>query len=503
MSTIAAIDVGSNALRMVIGRENSEGTLEIIENLRLPVRLGKDAFSSRIFTEDTMKKAVEAFNHFRKVSQLLEVSQVKAVATSAMREALNSQQLVERIERETGFHLEIISGEEEARLVHLAIRNKIDLQKKTALLIDIGGGSVEVLLSEGDNIVSSESYDMGTVRLLNEVELEQDQKTPAINLLREHAEAARRSINREIGKDRVDICVGTGGNIEEIGRLRKRLLKRQRSDFVTLNDLDELVEILSSMSFDERITKIGLNPDRADVILPAAIVLQMIAREAHIKKIQIPEVGLKDGVLFDLLPRAAAPRLPRHIQLMASVERMGKKYAYDPEHAEATARLAERLFDQCLSLHHLEEDGRLLLSIAARLHDIGHYINTIHHDQHGYYLLMNHPFFGLTEEEREVVANVIFYHRKGNPSASDENCRELSEKNLETVTKLCAILRIADALDTGHGSRIDDAILEKQRNGYWQLNLISQSNGMLENWALEKRKSLFEETFGVTLEVAE
>ena len=387
MPNLAAIDVGSNAIRMLVSRLDSDSKLETLENIRLPVRLGKDAFTSRLFSEQTMQMAVDAFIRFRQVADMFEVRQVRAVATSAMREAINSDLLTERINRETGFAIEIITSEEEARLIHLAVRHAVDLHGKITLLIDIGGGSIEVLLSDGENILSTESFTMGTVRLLSKLNGQNAQKLSLSNLLREYAASAHHYVDREIGDNKVQICVGTGGNLEEMGKLRKCMLNKHRSDLITQDDLRRLIDLLGVMSVEDRIKKLGLNPDRADVILPAMIVLEMIAREARVKKVIIPGVGLKDGVLLEMAPLAIGPSLPRRVQVMASVEQMGRKYAYDAEHAVKTAWLATRLFDQSFSLHHLTENARLLLEAAAMLHDIGHYINTIDHDQHGYYLL--------------------------------------------------------------------------------------------------------------------
>jgi exopolyphosphatase / guanosine-5'-triphosphate,3'-diphosphate pyrophosphatase len=501
MTQLAAIDVGSNAIRMLISRVDTAGNLETLENLRLPVRLGEDAFTTGTFSERTMQMAVDAFLRFRQLAELFEVEQSRAVATSAMREASNSDLLVDRIARETGFLIEIISGEEEARLIHLAVIHTVDLLGKIALLIDIGGGSVEVTLSDGKNILSTESLGMGTVRLLSKLNTQDDQKLPLSSLMREYAASAHRYVEQEISGFRVQVCLGTGGNIEEMGKLRRHFLNKHRSDLITLVDLEQLIEYLSGMSVEDRIEKLEMNPDRADVILPAMIVLQMIAREASLEEIMIPGVGLKDGLLLEMAPVAAGPSLPRRVQVLASVERMGRKYAYDAEHAAITARLATQLFDQSLSLHHLTENERLLLEAAAMLHDIGHYINTIDHDQHGYYLLKHHALIGLTANEQEIVANLIYYHRKRSPTATDDNLKTLSQKDRIKITKLCALLRLADALDTSHLGRIRDIVLEQRSPGQWQLYLQSNGEPMLEKWALPKRIALFQETFGVKLEV--
>ncbi len=276
MPNIAAIDVGSNAIRMMVSRLNAEGKLETLENLRLSVRLGQDAFTTGQFSEQTMQMAVDAFLRFRKVAEVFEVCQVRAVATSAMRETANSNLLIDRIARETGFTIELINGEEEARLVYLAVTNAINLKGRHAILIDIGGGSVEVTLSDGDNILSTESYGMGTVRLLKKLESAEARRLPFTRLVREYAESARCHIDREIGDEKVEICAGTGGNIEEMGRLRKRLFKRERDDVINVDELEQLVEKLSDMSVSERIKKLDLRPDRADVILPATVVPHLI-----------------------------------------------------------------------------------------------------------------------------------------------------------------------------------------------------------------------------------
>lgn len=501
MPNIAAIDVGSNAIRMMVSRLNADARLETLENLRLPVRLGQDAFTSGVFTDQTMQMTVDAFLRFRKVAEVFEVTQTRAVATSAMRETANSDLLMERITRETGFSIEVISGDEEARLIHLAVTSAVNIRNKRALLIDIGGGSVEVTLSDGENILSTESYGMGTVRLLRKLETPEGEKLPFNRLVREYTDSVRRHIDREIGAEKVEVCLGTGGNIEEMGKLRRLLFRREREDLISLDELERLVDRLSELSVDERIKKFDLRPDRADVILPATVVLHMIAREAGVKEVLIPGVGLKDGVLIDMTPLAMGPSLPRRDQALASAEQMGRKYGYDAEHAVFTARMAARLFNQSLSLHHLAENERLLLEISAMLHDIGHFINTIDHEKHGYYLLNHHMLIGLNPAEQAIVANIVRYHRKETPSTSEESFKLLPQKDRLCVTKLCALLRLADALDTSHTARVRDISLEQDSGGSWKMKLIGEGEFMLEKWTLQKRKTLFQDVFGVKLEI--
>jgi exopolyphosphatase/guanosine-5'-triphosphate,3'-diphosphate pyrophosphatase len=508
MPKIAAIDAGSNALRMMVGNVNENWQVEPIENIRLPVRLGQDVFASGSLREKTIQQAVEAFLHFQRVAADLGVVRTRAIATSALREAANSDVLLDRISRTSGIEIEIISGAEEARLIHLAVANAISLKGKRAVLIDIGGGSVEVTISENQNMISTESYNMGTVRLLQKLDGGGDSafslpgsRRPFSLLVREYAEAARRRIDRELGNARVQVCVGTGGTVEELGRLRQKVFKQQNEKVITLSELQDLIEELSGMSVKERIRKYRLRPDRADVILPAAIVLQLIAREAHVRQVVIPNVGLKDGLLLEMADGLErGPHPPRREQVWESALRLGKKYQFDVGHATLAAKLAKQLFDQSRSLHNLGDEERLLLEIGALLHDIGHFINTIDHDKHGYYILKANRLIGLNEHQQEMVASLVRYHRKAFPNIEDSNFRALPQKDRITVRKLSALIRLADGMDVSHTSHVANVTLTEKKK-CWQLSLQGRGDLMLEKWALEKRRMLFEEIFGVQLEI--
>jgi len=502
MQNIAAIDVGSNAMRMVVGRIVYDGKVEAVENLRLPVRLGQDAFTTGIISEQTAQRTLDAFTRFRRVADHHKVDKIRAVATSAMREASNGGPLADYIAQRTGIEIETISGEEEARLIHLAASQAVELKNRHGLLIDIGGGSVEVTLSHNGKIISTESYNMGTVRLLKKLGGEKRSVLPFHKLVREYAEAARRRIDREIGSRKIDVCIGTGGNIEEMGRLRQKLFKRDSDRAITLEELDKLVETLIRMQVEERMRKLKLKSDRADVILPAAIVLQMIAHEARIKEVTIPYVGLKDGLLWDMayeLQQSA--RVSPREQVWASAQRLGKKYQFDQDHAKRVSHLAGSLFEQLKPLHGLGDENKLLLEVAALLHDIGHFINTIDHQKHGYYILKANPLMGLAESRQEVVANIIQYHRKSMPSMEDGNFKNLNPGDRNTVTKLSALLRIADALDVSHTGCVKEIETERQKN-FWSLTLRGRGDLALEKWTLEKRVKLFQEVFDVKLKIA-
>lgn len=500
MQNLAAIDAGSNGIRMAVARLGPGGQLQALDATRAPVRLGADAFAHGQITEPTMQAATDAFVRFRKTATDLSVTHLRAVGTSALREARNSDVLIDRISRETGVNIEIISGEEESRLIHLAVGKVVDLRRKRAMLVDIGGGSVEVTLSEDENIVSSESYRMGTVRLLQKFGAEGRSRSAFNRMVKEYAEATRRRLDHEIGRQGIDLCIGTGGNIEEMGELAKRLLRRDTARLVSIKDVGELGDLLGGQTVSERIARYGLRPDRADVIVPACVVLHSLARTAGVREVLIPGVGLKDGILWDLAAQVS-PQPPRREQVWSSAMHLGDKYQLDAEHGGVVAGLAMQIFDQTAGLHGLGPEERLVLEVTALLHDIGYFVNAIDHDRHGHYLLANSFLFGLSERQQAVVANIVRYHRKVAPTLEHGHFKALAPRDRLLVNKLCALLRLADGIDTSHTGRVRKVELRGAKSR-WTLALEGEGDLALEKWTLTKRRALFQDVFGVELTIS-
>ncbi|MGB8213383.1 MAG: Ppx/GppA phosphatase family protein [Anaerolineales bacterium] len=501
MQTIAAIDVGSNAIRLLIGKVDENGQSESLESLRVSVRLGKDTFQNGIISEASMQETVNAFVSFQKVIRDYGVSHFRAVSTSAMREAVNQDILADRILQATGIQVDVISGEEEARLIHLAVSKALDLHKDIALLIDIGGGSMEATLSVNGNILFVESYKIGAVRLLTQLNQPDIPGGSVEDLVREVVESPRRRLRQILQTPKVTLLVGTGGNVEELAELAHKLFKRRTNQVVSLKDLSLLIERLEATSYEDRIQQLGLRPDRADVILPAAILLKAVADEAHQHEIIIPRVGLKEGVLWDLAEEIIqGTHVSRREQVWVSIQRLGNKYGMDDGHARHVADLAGRIFDQTHQLHNLEPEHRLLLEAAAYLHDVGHFISTIDHDKHGYYILTANPLIGLTDAQQAIVANMVRFHRRQPPSIEEPGFRILPQKDRLVVIKLLSILRIADGLDTNRSGRVKE-ISMKSEKAAWELHISGEGDLLLEKWTADKRKNLFCELFGVTLEI--
>jgi exopolyphosphatase / guanosine-5'-triphosphate,3'-diphosphate pyrophosphatase len=497
MPVLAAVDVGSNAIRLVVATIDADRHINVLENVREPVRLGVDVFTKGLISEQTLERASEAFQGFKRSILQHGAKWTRAVATSAVREALNRDLFVDRMAQSSGIELAVIGPEEEARLIHLAVAEKLDIAKNVAMLVDIGGGSTEVTLVADGNIISTESYRMGAVRLLHLLEGEKHSERHFNQLVREYVDATQKRLRKEIGKRHVDLCVGTGGNIETLGYLRTDVLGKEKNTVITRDELEELVKRLSAVTYEERVRELGLRPDRADVIVPASIILQNIVRQAGVGEVQIPHVGLKDGLLLDMLDELyGGERHPHRPQVLTSALELGRKFQFDEQHGTTVARLAIQLFDETRSLHGLGLEHRQLLEVAALLHDIGTFVNVHDHHKHTQYMLGAIPIVGLSPLQQAIVANVARYHRKSMPKPQHDAFRLLSAKDRVIVSKLAAILRLADALDNEHASKVG-ALSVEYKKPKLLLRLQGDGDMLLEKWALAKKAGMFEEVFSV------
>jgi exopolyphosphatase / guanosine-5'-triphosphate,3'-diphosphate pyrophosphatase len=503
MPTLAALDIGSNAMRLAIASVDAERHITLLDVLREPVRLGQDVFTTGVIAERTIEVACEALLRFRQAIDGHGVKHVRAVATSAMRDAVNREIFLDRVQQSADLDITIIGPEEEARLIHLAVSGRVDLHNRFAVLVDIGGGSTEITLAADGEILSTASYRMGSVRLLRTLGERSGDERQVQQLIQEYVDATQRRISREIGDRKIDLCIGTGGNLESLGDLRKQLLGADRDTVVPAAELDALVTKLTSLSYQERVQQLKLRPDRADVIVPAALIIQKILRITRADELLVPRVGLKDGLLLDIVEELYGDRKTlRRDQIMASALQIGRKYQFDEPHALTVSRCAGQLFDRTRDLHRLGPEHRLFLEVAALLHDIGGFIGAADHHKHTQYLLMATPMIGLTRDQVTVIANIARYHRKSMPKQQHDAYRALSPKERVVVSKLAALLRLADAMDNEHASKVHTFETEYHKPRF-KLRLFGDGDLLLEKWALAKKADMFEEVYGVKLVVAE
>ncbi len=492
----AVVDTGSNAIRFLAARLDGQGRIEEIASERAPVRLGHQVFLHGRMEAEAMDRAVRAFVGFRERMDALGIERVRAVATSAVREARNGDLLASRIWREAGIRLEVITGTEEARLVHRAVASRIDLSGRQWILVDLGGGSVEVSLADDQGMLWSESHTMGSVRLLEEVARGTRDPGRIRTLLEEYVSILRIPSPAQYWTP--GGFVATGGNIEALAGLAGALPGDDGVSRLSTADLEGLIQLLARLSWSERIRQLELREDRADVILPAALVYHRLALEAKAEEILVPHVGLKEGLVIDLAERITQPEgtASRAAEdLRRAAISLGRRFMFDEAHGVQTARLALLLFDRLQDLHGLGPRDRQLLEVAALLHDIGLFIGFRKHHKHSLYILSRSELPGLEPDENLLVANIARYHRKSHPrDHHSEYMRQNREARLRT-DQLAAILRIADALDRQHLQRVRGLRIRIQG---LEIRLAPEGEGdlLLERWAVSRKKSLFEETFG-------
>jgi exopolyphosphatase/guanosine-5'-triphosphate,3'-diphosphate pyrophosphatase len=498
----AGMDVGSNAFRLVIAEFKTPTHYRVLERVRVPVRLGESVFKNGRIDPATMEEALDAFRTFRRTMEAHGVVVHRAVATSATREARNRAAFLERVHQESGLDLEMIQGTEEARLVALGVRSRLSLDRGLSLILDVGGGSSEIALVGHGEILVVESHDVGGVRLLERVGSAPPAK--ALRIIQDSLRTSRFPILDFFKRRKLARFVGTGGNIETIAGLvssngaAKGPDGERKPSRVTMVRLRKTLATLAKMTAEERAERYGLRPDRADVIVPAGCIFEFIGSRVRAREIWVPHVGLVDGVLVDVARSVGAEGLKalEVSQTRNAALAILKKYDIDLKHANRVSALALSLFDQTKNLHGLSKRDRLLLELAALLHEVGNFIGIAGHHRHSYYVISQTPILGLSDAEVEVVANIARYHRKAPPDPSHEGYRALDDRDRDRVRSLAALLRIADALDHDHRQRVA-AVRVKARGDELRLVLKTRGDVSLDAWSVADKGDLFRAEFGL------
>ena len=491
---VGCVDMGSNAIRVLVAQFDDDRDFKILASERHAVRLGHGVYLSGRLNPTAMDAAVDALTSFRGLLDRHGVAEWRCVATSAVRESRNGGELIERIRERTGLELDVISGSEEARLVHLAVARRVPLGDRQWLLADLGGGSVEVSLVDQNGTFWSESHTMGSVRLLEELTDAGGDPGRFRRMLEEYVSVLRvpsAAAHREIAG-----YIATGGNIETLAKLGGY---RSEGGVTTLSleTLRTVIEQLARLSYRQRVDELGLREDRADVILPAALVYARIAELTGADEIIVPHVGIKEGVIHDLAARRSEGddhRDREERDVRAGSVTLGRKYLFDEAHARHVSALALSIFDQTRTLHRLDPADRKILQAAALLHDIGQFVSYKRHHKHSLYLISHSELPTFTEGEMRLVGNVARYHRKGEPAPHHPDFAGLGAADQDRVVRLSAILRLADALDREHLQRVRRTVV-RAFDGQLELWLDGAGELLLEGWSMKKKAQLFQRVF--------
>ena len=457
---VGAVDVGSNAIRILIAEFSSQDAFQVIESERLPARLGHDVFLTGRLTQNAMNAALAALTSFGERLKRWEVAHHRAVTTSAVRESKNGDAFLDRVKRATGLRLEVITGSEEARLVYLAAKNRIALGHRDWIIVDLGGGSVEVSRVNSEGILWSESHTMGSVRLLEELSDSGTEPGRFRRLLEEYVSILRIPVTS--GQRPPAGLIATGGSMEQLARLAGAVADGQGLSRVSTTALRGVIELLTRHSYHQRIELFSLREDQADVILPAAMVYERLAALTGIEEITVPHVGVKEGVVLDIVEDLVTHRAHRERQeqeVVTGAVHLGRRYLFDEAHARQVTRLALSIHDQLVTLGRMDDGDRLLLLAAALLHDIGGYISLKKHHRHSGYIISQSELPNLAPRQMQIAAVVARYHRKGEPSVRHEEYARLTRRERQRVNRLAAILRLADALDREHQQLVSRVLL--------------------------------------------
>ena len=503
---IAAIDAGSNAIRLVIARAESATDIHELATERAPVRLGHRAFTRRRLDEDTIARAVKAFRAFREWMDLYRVETWRAVATSACREARNSAELIRRIERKTGIRLEIISGEEEARLVRTAVLSACESKLDPGVILDLGGGSLEVNLLRSGQLRKSINLPVGTVRLMETLGIDGRISSQQRELIRDVVRHHLGHFLRGASHGTFGLAAACGGNVEALTQIF-RGSPVAGLDTLDLRLLRRRLGEITGRDLGERMRRYRIRRDRADVIGIAALVLDAAAEMLGVRTLVVPGVGVREGVLRALLASrfavaasrkgVARPDL-RTEEARAGVFWFARRFEFDAPHAEHVAGLALSLFDQLRPVHGLDEQARLALELGALLHDVGRVISDRGHHRHGEYLVRYGEIPGLSEEMRQLAGCLVRYHNhKSEPDPDHRPYGDLPRETRRRIRLLAALLRLAEGLDAGHQRAVSE-VRAIYHIGRVEFDISGKGDVAQAAAAAQKRAGLFEREFGVT-----
>lgn len=501
---LAAIDVGTNSIHLVISDvDGRTGKLKILHREKEIARLGSGPSDMKYLSENSMNRGIETIRRFKVLADSMGAT-VRAVATSAVREAINQKDFSRRTEKETGVKLEIASGVEEARLIYLGVLQALPIFRKKIFLVDIGGGSSEFLIGQERDIAYANSLKIGALRLTRRFFNTDELKKRNIEECRRYIAGMISPIVREAVRHRCQMFVGTSGTVASVAAMVKL---RQGDPAAGLNgfsfsadQLGEVVDqVLSIRDVRERASIKGLDPRRADIIVAGILILDELFRALEITSMVVSGYALREGIILDTFEKLHhAHGLHLHDIRYHSVISLAEDFRYERGHSHHVSDLALSIFDQTRRMHHMGRSEREFLEAAALLHEIGLYLSHAQHHRHSYYLIKNSDLIGFTENEKEIIANVARYHRKSHPKYKHENFGNLSSDDQEVIRRLAAILRIADGLDRSHGSRV--SALRCKRRGkklVVELKPAHRGNLELELWGAERKNELFEEVFNV------
>lgn len=505
--TVAFIDIGTNAIRLLLARFHPNLTYTILSQQKEIVRLGEDAFDDDTLRPAAMQRALEVCKQFRSMAHSNDAQEIVAVATSATREAVNKDEFVSLLRRQAQLNVHTVSGMEEARLIYLGVANSYDLRGRTALFVDIGGGSTELIVGDQDNYQMLDSLKLGAIRLGSALFARHDSgpvKPRHYKVVRQYVlNSAIRSLQK-LKDYKFDMAVGSSGTVETLASMAAYKFlgrPRRKDDPLTLEQLSGLVKHLCSLTLEERAKVPGMNLRRADIIIPGAAILETLMEELGIPEMYISDNSMQHGLMVDyMLKHGYLQRQEGESFRLENVRRLARKLQVDMAHAEKVRALSVAMFDSAkrAGLHELDEQHRELMEYAAILHDVGIFLSYSNHEAHSYYLVKNSALEGFDQDELQTIASLAYFHRKRFPQNKHPEFKAVPASQRKAVREMSILLRMAESLDRSHTGVVQNALL-RRRGQNALLEVICSQSADLEMWGMDAHAKSFERIFNTPL----
>ncbi len=495
-SRLAAIDIGSNSIRQLVADVSPDGSIRVVDEMKEAPRLGAGLTASGALSVEAMERSIEALVRMSTLARRAGATRIDAVATSAVRDATNGAAFLARVHATTGLEVRLLSGEDEARLSFRSALAHFDLALGRTVVVDIGGGSLELALSAGGAIDRLYSFPFGAVRLT--------ERFLGMSPRRRDVEDLRRAVRLELRRSvparewRGAKLIGSGGTFTNLAGMylaRQEMVPARtvHATRVPRLEVEHIVESLASMSPAERLKVPGLNKERSDIILAGLCVTAEVLARFDSREIVVSRYGIREGLLLEgarVMPAAADPGDARE----RSIRELAERCHYDEGHANHVRQLAIELFDTLGARLGLTAADRLTLADAALLHDIGYHISYDTHHKHSYHLILHADLLGVDPHEQVVIANLARYHRGARPTKRHRNLSSLDKPTRQRIKRLAALLRIADGLDRGHVGAVASVRARWGARGI-RLTVIptkSAASVRLEAWAASRKLELLE-----------
>lgn len=507
---IAAIDVGTNSFHMVIASVDSKGVLNIIMRDKEMVRLGSSGSDMKYLDKSAIERGVNCLKHFSDLAKS-QNAQIRAVATSAVREALNRSEFIEKVQSQANIDIEVVSGSEEGRLIYIGTLHALPIYTKKTLVIDIGGGSTETVIGLKGDLIHVNSEKLGTIRLTKRFFENGYTTKDQIKKCREYIKGEWAPEIRLLENIGFDTVVGTSGTIQTIASMVLTARNEPVPDVLNglIIDVDDMLKvidnIISADTPSKRINIPGMDPKRADIIIGGAMILEYFFTKLKLNKILISPYALREGIVFDTMQKLKDIQEFNHLSHLRyeTVLSLCRKYQVEMPHAEHVKQTALQIFDELKQFHKLGNYERELLEASAMLHDCGYIISHDQHHKHSYYLITHSDMPGFTNDEAEVLANIARYHRKSHPKKKHPEFMALSDYKQDVVRVLAGILRLGEGIDRRRQQYVK-SIDTKVRANELFIKIIPKDTSDaadIEIWGARRRAELLEEALAIKVNI--